>query len=42
MNKADRITVESPEALLVNADGELLGEGPATFSIIPAALNILV
>jgi diacylglycerol kinase (ATP) len=42
MNKAERVTVESPEALLVNADGELLGEGPATFSIIPAALNILV
>jgi diacylglycerol kinase (ATP) len=42
MGKATKISVESTERLLVHADGELLGEGPASFSLIPAALNIVV
>ena len=42
MGRARHITVESPERLLVHADGELLGEGPASFWLVPAALNILV
>ena len=42
MGKAARITVESSEPVLVQADGELLGEGPASFWLMPAALNVLV
>jgi len=42
MQKAGKVTVESAEKVLVHADGEVLGEGPASFSLIPAALNIVV
>ena len=42
MEKASRITVESSERVLVHADGELLGEGPASFHLMPAALSIVV
>jgi len=42
MRKARRITVASPERILVYADGELLGEGPASFSLLPAALSVVV
>jgi diacylglycerol kinase (ATP) len=42
MEKATRITVESSERVLVHADGELLGEGPASFWLKPAALSIVV
>ncbi len=42
MKKAANITIESPEPMLVYADGELLGELPASFRVMPAALNIVV
>jgi YegS/Rv2252/BmrU family lipid kinase len=42
MKKADNITIESPEPMLVYADGEMLGELPASFRVMPAALNIVV
>ena len=42
MEKATRVTVESSERILVHADGELLGECPASFWLVPAALNIVV
>jgi YegS/Rv2252/BmrU family lipid kinase len=42
MVKAKRITVDSPERMLVHADGELLGESPASFWVVPAALSIVV
>ncbi len=42
MQKAEKVTVESAEKVLVHADGEVLGEGPAAFSLVPAALNIVV
>jgi len=42
MEKSARVTVESSEKVLVHADGELLGEGPASFWVMPAALNIVV
>ena len=42
MEKATHILVESSEPILVYADGELLGEGPASFGVVPAALNIVV
>jgi YegS/Rv2252/BmrU family lipid kinase len=42
MSKAAEVTVESPERILVHADGELLGEGPVSFRLMPAALSIMV
>jgi len=39
---AETITVESPERVMIQADGELIGEGPATFRICPAALKLRV
>ena len=42
MGKAAHITVESSERILVQADGELLGQGPASFWLKPAALTIVV
>ena len=42
MEKAKQVTIESPERILVHADGELLGEGPASFRLVPAALTIVV
>ena len=41
--KAKEIEVKSlGERLYLQADGELLGEVPARFRILPAALNIIV
>lgn len=42
MEKATHITIESSGRVLVHADGELLGETPASFWLVPAALNIVV
>ncbi|MFO8010582.1 MAG: diacylglycerol kinase family lipid kinase [Dehalococcoidia bacterium] len=42
LEKASRVVIESPEQIRIQADGELLGEGPASFRIIPGALNIAV
>jgi YegS/Rv2252/BmrU family lipid kinase len=42
VEKASEVTVESGMRILVQADGELLGEGPATFRVLPAALNLAV
>jgi len=42
MEKATRIKVSSDERLLVHADGEILGEGPVSFGIIPSALSVVV
>lgn len=39
---AETVTVESNERVLIQADGELIGEGPATFRILPAALKLRV
>lgn len=41
MEKAANISVESLERVLVHADGELLGEGPASFWLVPGALSIV-
>jgi diacylglycerol kinase (ATP) len=40
--RATSLVIESDEPLLVEADGELLGETPASFSVIPSALTITV
>ncbi len=37
---AETVTVESSETILIEADGELIGEGAATFQIVPAALKL--
>ena len=42
MEKATSITIESRERVLVHADGELLGEGPVSFWLVPSALSIAV
>lgn len=39
---ATTVMIESEEPLLVEADGVILGESPASFQIIPSALNIVV
>jgi diacylglycerol kinase family enzyme len=41
MEKAQRVTVECDRRLMLQADGELLGEGPVTFQVLPAALNVV-
>lgn len=39
---AEHVIVESTEPVLIEADGELIGEGPATFEICPAAIKLRV
>ena len=36
------VTVDSKQRMLIEADGELIGEGPASFRIIPAGLKLQV
>lgn len=40
--KVEKVDIECDETILVEADGELLGEGPISFSVVPGALNIVV
>ncbi|MFC1920373.1 diacylglycerol/lipid kinase family protein [Chloroflexota bacterium] len=40
--KIKNVTVQCADKILVEADGELLGEGPVTFSVLPSALNVVV
>jgi len=40
--QAKSVSVESPQRLLVQMDGEIVGEVPASVGIIPAALNIAI
>ncbi|TEU16574.1 MAG: diacylglycerol kinase family lipid kinase [Anaerolineales bacterium] len=40
--RAQEIRVKARERMLLQADGELIGEAPATFQIIPQALHVLV
>ena len=42
IEKAAQVIIESSERIVVQADGELVGEGPATFRIVPSALNIAI
>lgn len=41
LKRAREVEIRSAEPVLLQADGELLGSGPARFSILPAALNIV-
>jgi len=42
MRKATNVSIESAEPMLVYADGEMLGECPASFRVVPAALSLVV
>lgn len=39
---ADSVTLEGPEPLLIEADGEVLGTTPATFELVPAAIRLKI
>ena len=41
MKRAKEVEIRSEHTLYLQADGELLGELPARFYILPAALNIV-
>ena len=40
--RAQRVEAESPDRLLLQADGELLGTAPVSFTVIPSALQLIV
>jgi YegS/Rv2252/BmrU family lipid kinase len=42
MKKAREIEIRSMEKMQLQADGELLGEVPAHFRVLPSALNVIV
>ncbi len=42
LEKDTCLTIESSRKFLLHADGELLGEGPVSFSLIPKALSLAV
>jgi len=42
MLKIKKVDMQCDDIILVEADGELLGEGPVSFSVVPSALNIVV
>lgn len=42
MEKSPEITISCPDRILVHADGELLGEGPASFRLMPLALSLII
>lgn len=42
LEKGTAISIQSEQKFLLHADGELLGEGPVSFSLMPKALNLVV
>jgi diacylglycerol kinase (ATP) len=40
--RAERVEVTSPDRLLLQADGEVLGRAPAVLSVVPLALRFMV
>lgn len=42
MKKTSRLSIESAEPMLLYADGEMLGECPVSFRVVPAALKVVV
>ena len=42
MKRAREIEIFSTQQMTLQADGELLGETPARFYVMPAALNVLI
>jgi diacylglycerol kinase family enzyme len=41
MHKAEQVSIECDKRILLQADGELLGSGPVTFRVVPAALTVI-
>jgi diacylglycerol kinase family enzyme len=41
LRRAREVEIQSKLSIALQADGELLGEAPARFSILPAALTVL-
>jgi diacylglycerol kinase (ATP) len=42
LEKGAEVLIESTQNFLLHADGELLGEGPVSFSLLPKALSLVV
>jgi diacylglycerol kinase family enzyme len=42
VRRTNLITISSDEPMAIQADGDLVGEAPARFTVLPSALNILV
>ena len=42
LRQIKNLSIQSNERVLVEADGELIGEGPASFSVLPSALRIVI
>lgn len=42
MERATEISVDTSERVLVHADGELIGEGPAVFKVMPGAVTLAI
>lgn len=42
IEKASVVAIDCPEEILIQADGELVGEGPAQFRVLPLALNLVL
>ena len=42
VERAERLSIESSQRFLLHADGELLGEGPVAFRLLPLALDLIV
>jgi len=42
LEKSTAVSIRSDNRFLLHADGELLGEGPASFRLLPAALKLVV
>ena len=40
--RTNDITIVSDQKMVIQADGDLVGEAPARFTVLPSALNILV
>jgi diacylglycerol kinase (ATP) len=42
LKRTKEITISADKKMAIQADGDLIGEAPARFSVLPSALNILV
>ena len=40
--KTSAVKIESDEHLIVEADGDIIGECPASFSVLPSAIKVVV
>jgi diacylglycerol kinase (ATP) len=40
--KTTTVSVESEERMFVEADGDIIGECPVTFQVMPSILNVVV